>query len=267
MVDAYQFGRSVSGVSRVGNHIYHLLLFGEIDAPSKQQVKLFVLPSKKNGLLQEFLAVMNSGAMPLFTPVLMKVGKAFVEKTFDAVIKNVLNKKSETSEAIEAIRDITNQHEEFVRQVHSGHMRDKAWLQDMVSMLANQNRAPIREIPEPVGRSVRQMQIGTSATTGTIIDEPAAEVLRSRDPMTVGDTKQYTVEVDGVFKSNGACRLRIVGEDRVVSGKITDPALETPGNVYTTALNEGAALRVTAKPTLKSGVLHTLFVSDAKKVK
>jgi hypothetical protein len=265
MVDAQQFGRSITGISRLGNSICHLLFFGEVQDAAKHQIRLFVLPSKENGLLQEFLAVMNSGAMPLFTPILIQIGKSFVEKTFDAVVKTVLNRKSESLAAIEALHSLAKQHGEFAQQVHAGHMQDKAWLQDTVSMLASQNRTPLRDLPDPVGRSVRLMQIGPSPTSGTIIDEPAAEVLRARDPMTVGDASEFVVEVDGVFKSNGACRLRIIGEDRVVPGKITDPALESAGNIYTTALNEGIKLQVTAKPTLKNGNLHTLFVSDAKR--
>jgi hypothetical protein len=144
-------------------------------------------------------------------------------------------------------------------------MQDKAWLQDMIGVLVSQNRASLRELPEPVGRSVRQMQIGDSKH-GPLVDETAAEVLRARDPMEVGDAAQYDVTVEGFFKTNGACRLNILGGDgdHIVSGKITDPALEKSGNIYTTALNEGLALKVTAKPTLKDGAVHTLFVSDAK---
>jgi hypothetical protein len=53
-------------------------------------------------------------------------------------------------------------------------------------------------------------------------------------------------------------------DGRVVSGKITDPALAIPGSVYTSALDRGLPLKVTAKPTLKDGEIHTLYVSDAK---
>jgi hypothetical protein len=49
-----------------------------------------------------------------------------------------------------------------------------------------------------------------------------------------------------------------------VAGKITDPALEHHGNIYTAALNEGSTLRVIAKPTLKEGEINRLFISDAE---
>jgi hypothetical protein len=264
LVDCQQFGRSLVGASKVANSVCHWFLFSEIADDAKQyNVRFYVGPSKENGLIQEIVAVMNSGSLPMFAPVLLKVGKSFIEKTIDAVIKTVLNRKSESALAIEGLLDQAKRHEEFVRQVHAGQMQDKAWMQDMIAMLAAQNRPALRELPEPVGRSVRQMQIGDTGV-GPTIDEPAAEVMRARDPMQVGDLADYQVTVEGVFKTNGACRLKILGQEKVVAGKITDPQLGKPGNSYTTALNEGLPLQVKAKPTLKNGKLHTLYVSDAR---
>jgi hypothetical protein len=264
LVDAQQYGKSIIGVSKLANSVCHLFFFAAITHdPRSYQIHFYVGPSKKNGLLQEMFAVMNSGLMPMFTPILTKVAKEFIEKTIDAVVKTTINRKSDARAAVESIHDLASQHNEFAKQVHDGHLRDKAWLQDMVQRLASENRTSLREIPEPIGKSVRQLRIG-SQQSGAIIDEPAAEVLKAKDSMSVGDARLYNVRLEGVFKTNGACKVRLIDEDKVVSGKITDPAVANPGNIYTTALNEGATLQVTAKPTVKGGSLHRLFISDAK---
>ena len=266
-VEAQEFGKSIAGVSKTANSICHLLFFGTVTADTKKyQIRFFVGPSKENGLLQELFALMNTGMMPMFSPVLTKVAKVFIERAFDAVVKAVLNRPSEMKAALDILHDTIKRHDEFAKQVHAGQMKDKAWMQDMIGVLVNQNRSALREIPAPVGKSVRKIQIGTKQN-GPAIDEPVAEVLRAKDGLTLGDVQQFDVTVEGVFKTNGACRLRIAGQDRIVSGKITDPALDRAGNVYTTALNAGLPLHVTAKPTLKDGRLHTLFVSDAKLAK
>ena len=83
-------------------------------------------------------------------------------------------------------------------------------------------------------------------------------------PLSVGEQAEYNVQVEGVFKTNGACRLRLLPDGRIVSGKIIDPVLSVPGNVYTAALNENRPLHVVAKPTLKDGSIRTLFVSHAE---
>jgi hypothetical protein len=267
LVDAQQFGKSLVGASRVANSLCHWFLFAEVTTDNRRfQVRFFVGPSRENGLVQEIVAVMNSGAMPMFTPILMGVAKIYIERVWDAVIHSILNRKSEVEVAIEGMLEIVRRYDDFAQRVHDGQMRDKAWLQHMVDKLVAANRSALRDLPEPIGKSVREMQIGESSV-GPAIDEPAAEVLRAHEPMEVGDTLDYDVTVEGVFKTNGACRLKILGEDRIVAGKITDPALSQPGNVYTTALNEGLALHVTAKPTLKAGELHPVFVSDAKIVR
>jgi hypothetical protein len=263
LVDANQFGQSVSGVARVGNSICNILFFAEVGNPKKYKIRFYVRPSKENGLLQELVAVMNNGAMPIFHPALLTIGGKFVERAFDAVIKTALGRKGEAALAIEKLHDLAKENLEFSKQVHAGQMQDKAWMQGMIEGLVSQHRGALRELPAPVGNTVRQMQIGAPAV-GPIVDEAAAEVLRAREPLQLGDTHEYEVMVEGVFKTNGACRLRLLPEGRVVFGKITDPALSIPGNVYTSALDRGLPLKVTAKPTLKDGEIHTLYVSDAK---
>ena len=265
LVDANQFGRSVSGIARIGNNICHVLFFAEIARAKKHKIGFYVRPSKENGLLQEIVAVMNNGAMPmLFHPLLLKLGAVFVVRIFDAVVKTALGRKGDAALAIEKLHDLATQQMEFSSVVHTSHMQDKAWMQSMIEHLVSDNRGPLRELPAPVGHSVRQMQIGR-LHVGPTIDEPAAEVLRARETLELGDAVEYDVFVEGVFKTNGACRLRLLNDhERIVAGKITDPALTIPNNIYTAALDRGVPLRVTAKPTLKNGVIQTLYVSDAK---
>ncbi|QIG98125.1 hypothetical protein [Bradyrhizobium sp. 6(2017)] len=97
-----------------------------------------------------------------------------------------------------------------------------------------------------------------------MIDEPAAEVLRSTEQLSLAEPVTYDVRIHGVFKTNGACRIEILEQNRIVPGKIADAVLDEPHNVYTKALDEGATLRVTAQPTMKDGKLHRLFITGAK---
>ena len=88
--------------------------------------------------------------------------------------------------------------------------------------------------------------------------------MRSPDQLTLGDPVTYDVKIQGVFKTNGACRVEILDQKKIVAGKIADATLEAPHNIYTRALDEGAILRVVAQPTMKDGKLHRLFITDAK---
>ena len=83
----------------------------------------------------------------------------------------------------------------------------------IINELHRENRASLRQIPEPVGRTVRLLQIG-DARNGIVIDEPAAEVLRSPDQLTLGEPVTYDVKIHGVFKTNGACRIEILDQKK-----------------------------------------------------
>ena len=263
-VDAEQFGKSLIGTSKVANSICHFFFFADVtNDPRSYNIRFFVGPSKENGFIQELFAIMNSGHLPVFSYILHKTAKLFIEKTFNAIITRIIGKKDAMDSAIETISEMAHQHADFAQQVHAGHMREKEWLQKLVETLAGINRAPLRDVPQPVGKSVREMRIG-SLPNMVQVDEPAAEVLRSHEHLTGGDTDKFRARIEGVFKTNGACRIRLLDIDKVVPGKITDPALGRPGNVYTAALNDGATLLVAAKPTLRDGEIKRLFVSDAE---
>ena len=264
LVDAQQFGKSLIGVTKLANSVCHEIFHEEITHnPRSHQIRFCVGPSKKNGLIQEIFAVVTSGQMPVYSPILMKVGKKLTEFMIDAVIEKALGKKKDGNNAADKIQELAMAHAEFSRQVLKGQMRDKAGLMKIIDGLLRENRASLRQIPEPVGRTVRLLQIG-SGRDASIIDEPSAEVLRSPEQLSLGEPISYDVKIHGVFKTNGACRIEILDQKKIVSGKIADATLETPHNIYTKALDEGAVLRVVAQPTMKDGKLHRLFITGAK---
>jgi len=198
-VDAQQFGRSLIGATKLANSICHELFWQNITHdPRSYHIRFCVGPSRENGLLQEIFAISNSGQLPLYSPILITVAKKFIELSIQAVIDKVLSKK-DGSNAVDRIHELAMAHNEFANQVHEGHMRDKAWLQRMITTMARENRASVRQLPDPVGRTVNYMQIGDSSVA-TVIDEPAAEVLRSPDTLSLGDKEGYVVRIHGVFK-------------------------------------------------------------------
>jgi hypothetical protein len=261
LVDGQQFGRSLMGISKLANSICHELLFNQVTHdPRSYHVRFCVLPNRENGFLQEIVAVVVTG-MPLFPPIAMEIGKVFVEQMIKAMVSDVLHKPSDTSKALDVIAQIAKDNAQLAQSMHEGHMSDKDKLFGLVHDLVNENRLPLREMPEPIGKSVRVIQIGRKDPI--IIDEPSAQVLRSREPLELGDDVEYDVAIEGVFKTNGSCRVRLLNNNKIVPGKIADPALDKPNNVYTRALNEGGTLHVIAKPTLKHGKIHTLFITAA----
>jgi hypothetical protein len=84
--------------------------------------------------------------MPLYTPILMTVGKKLTELIIDAVIEKALGKKKDASNAVDKIHELAMTQAEFSQQVLRGQMRDKAGLMKIINELHRENRASLRQI-------------------------------------------------------------------------------------------------------------------------
>lgn len=68
----------------------------------------------------------------------------------------------------------------------------------------------------------------------------------------VGDIQDYVCEqITGLDVSTVLCKLKIKDIECIVNGKISDPVLELPQNVYSTALDMHTKIIITAKPHLQ----------------
>lgn len=257
LVDAQQLGKSLIGISKIANSLCHFYFFEQTTHdPRLYEIRFFAGPARANGQIQEIFAIMNSGVLPLFQPFVIAGAKIFIELATKYLIKRISGQKSEATVAIEKMAEVAV-------QAQKAQMQNTRWLQKTMEKLLNVNRHSLREVPEPVGKSVRKMSVGIK-DDATEIDEPTAEVLRAKDQMEVGEMGEYVVTMEGVFKTNGACKVKL-DNGVIVAGKITDPVLDQPGNIYTHALDRAEPLLVTAKPTMKDGEINRLFISNARR--
>jgi len=257
LVDAQQLGKSLIGVSKIANSICHFYFYEQVTHdPRLYEIRFYAGPARANGQIQEIFAIMNNGVLPLFSAAVIGGAKVFIEHATKYVIKRLSGQKSEATVALEKMAEVAE-------RAQKAQMQHTRWLQKNMEQLIAANRNSLREVPEPVGKSVRKMRVGPK-DAAVEIDEPTAEVLRSKDPMEVGEMKEYVVTLEGLFKTNGACKVKLEN-GIIVAGKITDPVLDQPGsNIYTQALDRTERLRVVAKPTMKDGEINRLFISNAK---
>ena len=60
----------------------------------------------------------------------------------------------------------------------------------------------------------------------------------------------------------GHCVIDVEGIAEQLIGKITDPALEIPENMYTSSLNNHTGFVVQAKAIRKNGEIRRLYISN-----
>jgi len=204
-------------------------------------------------------------ALPLYAPLLVEVAENFLPWIWSAVVGRGSGDAKLTEKALDMLDRQAERYDVFAHEVHAGHMRDKAWMQDHISTLTQVNRAALRDLPAPVGHSCNDQVIYKDSIAPTIIDEPVAQALRSKGEMEVADEMEATVTIRSLNLDTGAGSADWEGEKGGrISIKVTDPALAMPRNVYSGSLDGQIPIAVNAKPVLKDGEISRLYVSDAR---
>lgn len=267
IIEVQQLGRSLHGLSKLANGITQFYLNGSVIRDSRLfTVRVYTGPPQKNGVALELVAIMQSGQLPLYAPILLQMAENFLPKIWRAVVEIALNQSSNEERMLDAIIDLAQRHDEFAREVHAGHMRDKTWLQDHISQITEASRQALADTAAPVGRSCRREQVYPQDLDGVNIDEAVAQSLKSKGEIQVEEARQMTLVMHAVNVDTGSGRAEVVGEPGLLSIKITDPALAVPENVYTQSLDRQVPITATAKPTIRDGAINRLYISDARMV-
>lgn len=136
---------------------------------------------------------------------------------------------------------------------------------DTIPQLAAATRAAAADFVKPVGRTCRTITPHAGTPFETEIGPSEAQAIADGPDTSVSDMNTYQISrIRGLNVVTGSCQLEVDGLPGPVRGKITDPALELPGNAYTKALNNHTSLEVDAKAVVKAGTLQSLFISNAR---
>ncbi|KAB2875287.1 MAG: hypothetical protein F9K38_14810 [Pseudorhodoplanes sp.] len=262
--DALYIGQSLQGIARLYNSVIGWHLHGRILAPAFQDVRVHVGPPKDGSLLYIIYMMMVHGKMAVYPEIFFELAQFLIPAAVKALIARRSGQMKIVEKQADAMLEMYRRYDEFARQVHSDHVREKGQLLDVLKTLADANRKPLADMTAPVGRTVKQIEHFKNLPEPVVVDEPIAEALRTQDGAVVGELEKYFGKLVAVDTVTGACKLLLDDSAKPIKGKITDPALAMPENPYTHALDTQTHVTVTAKPVSKNGKISTLYVSDAK---
>ena len=99
----------------------------------------------------------------------------------------------------------------------------------------------------------------------TEIDEIVAEAIRI-DNASIGDLTKYNGRLVMIDRSTFSCRVEIEDIDQVrkINGKIIDPVIAYPGNMYTKSFSDNERIEIEAKPLLRDSEIISLYISNAR---
>lgn len=267
-VDAADLGRSMRGIGRLSNLIVHTLYTG--DVPERRttiQVRFYVGPPSVGSIKYELAAILGAAQLPMWWDAFCFVAKPLFEYLLSATLSARLGRDLEKDKMLDIIQDQIARDDAYRTLVQLDHMRDKAFLQNLIGDLVQRSDRSMRDAVAPVGKSSGPIDIGnTELDDGVTIDEAAADVLRAKEALVVGDQQTFRVRFSAVDKSGKRCKVEIVGQEGVeIPGRITDPSLMIAGNIYTRSLDTDAVAEVQAKPVMRDGAIRTLYISDGRR--
>lgn len=280
-LDASQLGRSLQGIAKLYRSVNHFYFTGAI--PSRMRapdVRILVGPPREGSVTYALWVLIAHGRLPMYPEMLAE----FVDVCTPQVVKAVIAKRAGqprvAEKAMEIVHDLAKENAEITKRfieygktVELGHQErdraerdEKARMMALIERLAQVNGSAMTNMVSPVGYSARSLTHSKDEHAEYVIDEPAADAIRAKGSLEVLDETTVKVRIEGVDKIARTCKILSDDWAVPVKGKITDPVLDTPENVYTKALDTTRDVVITGKPVLRDGELYMFYISNARDV-
>lgn len=264
-IDLIQVGHSLSGVGRLYNSVTHFYFYGTVPARNFRPVIRTYTSEPTAGCINfVLLASIIAQHLPTYSEILFKFSKEAIAHLLKAIFAKRTGNTAAMEKALDVIMQMQSENVSLMKAVVQDGGRTKDQLIGLVGQLALNNRPAMAEMVAPIGHSCRSITHFDQTPQKVTIDEPTAEVMRSKENLEVGAQMEIPVVILGVDTVTGQCRVRFAEDSYETRGKITDPALKNAHNVYTAALDTKQVVILIAKPVNRNGEISRLYISDAR---
>jgi hypothetical protein len=267
VIDLIEVGHSLTGVGRLYNSVAHFYFHGgEIVARRRVSlVRTYAGPPRAGSLNYILVASLVHQYLPVYSPLLLKLANKALAKLLEFIFASRTGNSAAMDKAIDALKDMHELDVSLMSEMVGKHAATTDKFIALVEKLAISNRPAMHDMVSPIGHSCKSITHFDQTAERLSIDEAAADVMRSKEDLEVGNEIKVPAIIIGVDTGTGSCRVQLTeGPHAVIRGRITDPALRTPHNRYTSALDDKRTIILTAKPIRKDGEITRLYISDAK---
>lgn len=109
------------------------------------------------------------------------------------------------------------------------------------------------------------MQVGDVLNGATIIDRSLREAIDAPIQVDIQPAAKHEILISEMDRVNQTCKFAFREDeetDRRITGAITDPIIQSPGDPYSAAFSEKKWIKVIGKLQMKDGDPDKLFISD-----
>ena len=268
----HDLSRSMAGLSRLFNAATYLLYHGEPPPRRfKPPIHLFARPIEHGSVPFDVVPYYADGTLQFLTEAIAAMGVEVIQRIATIAILFPSGRSREIDPHFEALMELMKKIQEDATAAQELQLiardRSEERLVELVKEVAKTQKPAVVNIIYPIGKTCSEAKIGDLNIGGVEVDIPTAKTIRSKDDLELTDLHEFVISMDGVIAHNKTCKFYLGDDDtRIITGDLLDPAADIwPNNIYKDSIRFGK-LRVTAKATLKDGVIQRLAIFDAKKM-
>lgn len=277
IMEGHSLGQSISGSAQLYSAVAHFCASGVVPRRRyRREFAAYARPSAGGSWRQYwFVAPLIAGEYAIHVKLYNEAISYMFARVTDAV-KQIWTRPSEREAAVdkvlEAMKEQGQRDKEIQEQLIAGLVKGQSdmsalamKLADTLPALASATRTHGIDIVKPVGFTCTEIrQFSSTPALESKITEAEALVIRGGEAMEVDNVATYKLNrIRELNLDTGHCVVDIDGVG-AVPGRITDPVLETPNNVYTRRMNDQGIVSVEGKAVRKNGEIQKLFISDAE---
>ncbi|WP_025041828.1 DUF7946 domain-containing protein [Nitrosospira briensis] len=278
IIHAQQLGESIIGAAKLYTAVAHYCTFGTIPRGNyKKEFYCYAKPPSEGSFEYQLLVGAIAHEWALHGEI-YKEGLSFLFSHIVNAIKKIWLKPAESTqvaiELAETLREFGRGNNAVTMVLANGLVQSNvtfARLQERLILklpdVADSTRSHGRSLVRPVGDTCSSLTQFAHTKQEITISEPEADVIRGGTDMEIDDMQEFRCKrITEVNVESGHCILDVEGFNALVTGKISDPALETPNNIYTRSLNGHTPFIISAKPVKRNGIVQKLHISDAREI-
>lgn len=284
LIDGHEMGRSLQGASRTYVLVAHTIITGRIlGKRTSPIVRCYVGPPRQGSVETDIVialvqAGVAAGGLGLPMDGVKAAADAIIARIMEALTSLWSGRNQDMEKAIAGLTQLGLQHAEVSKMLVHGLLGQNegllqaqreaiATIRVAVEKLGEATRPSAREMVAPVGNSCTGSthSISGQKALAVTFDMPTADALR-QEGTSVGNTEMHIARVSAVDTTNGVCKFDVEGMEYPIRGKIADPVIKIPRNIYTHSLDTQEAITITVKPVFdRHGDVKEFYIMDAKR--
>ncbi len=260
-IDMMALGISLQGFGRVYSTAAHFALTGKYVRQIQAMDVRAYTDEAKQGCFE----------VPVFIQSLIQadVFSGIAGAILGPLVTYIICKASNNRAEMKALKEILEQ------QLRDRAQQDAALterLMNLVEKMADNLKPSVRQAVSPIGGTCDRIDLAPSNGGSTFsIDQATKDAIMSDgDDDEITNQRTFRVTIVEIDRERATAKVRLgddqedeCDEDHRVSAHITDPSFAYPTNLYYQSLSSNKPITVTAKAALKSGLIRTLYISDA----